>query len=218
MALLAIPLLVAVGAFVAASDFGSPPLVTDLGVAFPKHGEPLNRRSEDVGGGGVLVLDDVGCLRLGGGGGPEADVSRTQTVPIWPRDFDLALEGGEVLIVDAEGEEVARVGDKVEMNGAPMEEVYPQREWSSVAWGTIFRVGNTVRVVWRQRVPVVARRRRCLRSRGRGERGAAEQPVPGPREPRQQSQGEARYSEAALEPAAAFEDTVEYDHGQRHQC
>jgi hypothetical protein len=49
-------------------------------------------------------------------------------VPIWPRDFVLALEGGKVLIVDAEGEEVARVGDKVEMNGAPMEEVYPQRE------------------------------------------------------------------------------------------
>ncbi len=128
LALLAIPLLVAVGALIAASDFGSPPLVTDLGVAFPKHGEPLNRRSEDVGGGGVLVLDDVGCLRLGGGGGPEADVSRTQTVPIWPRDFDLALEGGEVLIVDAEGEEVARVGDKVEMNGAPMEAVPPQQE------------------------------------------------------------------------------------------
>jgi hypothetical protein len=49
-------------------------------------------------------------------------------VPIWPRDFDLALESGEFLIVDAEGEEVARVGDKVEMNGAPMEEVPPQQE------------------------------------------------------------------------------------------
>lgn len=44
LALLALPLLVADAALIAASDFGSPQLVTDFGVVFPKHREPLDRR------------------------------------------------------------------------------------------------------------------------------------------------------------------------------
>lgn len=88
-----------------------PPLVTDLGVVFPRQnrkGVPL----PSVGYSGVLFVDERGCLRLGHGGGNAEAL-------IWPYGYELVGdEGSGLLILDPQGETRARVGGgEVRMSG-----------------------------------------------------------------------------------------------------
>lgn len=57
---------------------------------------------------GRLVLDEEGYSRV---------VGDDRVVPIWPADFDVECEGGEVLVLDRWGWIVARVGERVHMGG-----------------------------------------------------------------------------------------------------
>ena len=60
---------------------------------------------------GKLVLDDEGCLRI------EEHPGHTETVPIWPANFELDTSGDEVSVLDEEGRVAATVGEKVYMGG-----------------------------------------------------------------------------------------------------
>ncbi len=68
---------------------------------------------------GKLVLDEEGCLRLGGEGG--------SLVPVWPPSFGLEASGGEVRVLNGKSRVVARVGDRVVIGGgeAPPAERLP---------------------------------------------------------------------------------------------
>lgn len=76
---------------------------------------PRQRQPESIGplarGGGKLVLDDVGCIRMK----PAPD--DPGWVPIWPAKFALNTRGAEVRILDGKGRVVAEVGEKVVMGG-----------------------------------------------------------------------------------------------------
>ena len=63
-------------------------------------------------GGGKLVLDEQGCLRLGRGGGVAGDVI------VWPHDHSVEVDAdGEVRIRDEKGSVVAKVGDDIQVGG-----------------------------------------------------------------------------------------------------
>jgi hypothetical protein len=65
-------------------------------------------------GGGRLVLDDEGCLRMRIGSGDH----ETDWVPVWPSYFELDNGGEQVRVLDARnGRVVAEVGKKVIMGG-----------------------------------------------------------------------------------------------------
>ena len=66
------------------------------------------RESELVGDTAELVLDG-GCLRLG----------RARAMVVWPAGFSPALEDGQLLIRNGAGRTIARVGDTLEVIGAP---------------------------------------------------------------------------------------------------
>ncbi len=72
---------------------------------------------------GKLVLDDEGCLRI------EEPPNHTETVPIWPVDFELDTSGGEVRVLDKEGRVVGQVGKPIEMGGGEL----PSRDTSATA-------------------------------------------------------------------------------------
>ena len=63
-------------------------------------------------GGGKLVLDEQGCLRLGRGGDVAGDVI------VWPHDHSVEVDAdGEVRIRDEKSRVVAKVGDDVQVGG-----------------------------------------------------------------------------------------------------
>lgn len=59
---------------------------------------------------GTLQLED-GCLYVRSLQGEE------RVLPIWPPEFTLRTEGEQVLVIDAEGQVAARVGEEVSMGG-----------------------------------------------------------------------------------------------------
>lgn len=63
-------------------------------------------------GGGKLVIDEEGCLRLKlpRGDGPS-------DIPVWPHGYSLSTENDEIRILNDKGRVVARVGDTVQVGG-----------------------------------------------------------------------------------------------------
>ena len=57
---------------------------------------------------GEFLLDDEGCLRVAG---------NDRVVPIWPADFSVDREDGQVRVLNSRGRVVARVGEEVYMGG-----------------------------------------------------------------------------------------------------
>ena len=100
---------------------------------------------------GKLVLDDEGCLRI------EEPPGHTDTVPIWPTDFELDTSGEEVSVLDEEGRVAATVGEKVYMGGGgvPKDRVTLAdekmlRELFERCPGEYWIVGSEVRTIQRQ--------------------------------------------------------------------
>jgi hypothetical protein len=83
-------------------------------------------------GGGKLVLDDKGCLRMTvPGERPEVG-----EVPVWPSAFELDTGGGKVQVLNGRGQVVAEVGKKVVMGGGEISkealrenEILDERTW-----------------------------------------------------------------------------------------
>lgn len=92
-----------------AASSPSPTDPGDLGVFFPRRGQPLDAFPMS-GLDGELIVDDAGCLRVVGKG------ART-VVPVWPYDHLLGTEGGDIYVLDG-GNTVAKVGDEVTVVGA----------------------------------------------------------------------------------------------------
>lgn len=80
------------------------------GVLFPRHETPVGGPMPQAATTGYLVVDEAGCLRLTYSGS-------YNNVLVWPPDYSLKAAGGEVLVLNEEGETVARVGDKVHLGG-----------------------------------------------------------------------------------------------------
>lgn len=63
-------------------------------------------------GGGELVIDENGCPRMrNAGDGPDY-------LLVWPANFEMSAEGGEVKLLGGEGKVMARVGDEIRIGGA----------------------------------------------------------------------------------------------------
>ena len=86
----------------------SPPLpYRQAGLYFPHGSEPASMSPQALGGGTLFVKD--GCIRMGTRG--------DSWVVVWPYGYSLQRRGGEVLILNSEGETKARVGDRVRISG-----------------------------------------------------------------------------------------------------
>ncbi len=111
-------------------------------------------------GGGLLILDEEGCLRMTiPGERPEEG-----EVPVWPLGFELdTTSGKEVRILDRRGRVVAEVGKKVVMGGgeigkATLKEngILDERTWRELfercppGYG-YWLVGEGVYIPWRGR-------------------------------------------------------------------
>jgi hypothetical protein len=57
---------------------------------------------------GRVIVDAEGCPRLDTPGGPAV---------VWPRDYDVAVEGGEFMILDGEGAAVGTLGGTFSLGG-----------------------------------------------------------------------------------------------------
>ncbi len=118
-------------------------------IFFPQQKPDLDRM--DAMGGGELVLDEAGCLRMEGG--TEADPY--SEVPVWPADYELDTSGDEVRVLDARGRLRARVGEEVAMGGGGATEDLggvderTKLELRERCPGTYFIVGEGVHIVRR---------------------------------------------------------------------
>jgi len=88
---------------------------------------------------GTLTLED-GCLHL-------RDGADRGYAAIWPFGFSFRAEGDEVIILDREGEHVARVGERLlvgggEMPGVTAEELAPYVEQPVKCAGTYWSVDS----------------------------------------------------------------------------
>lgn len=114
------------------------------GIAFPRQkpveGIRTSMLAELV---GTLVLDaDGGCLRVAPLYGDES------LLPIWPPEYTLRVEGEQVLVLDGEGQVVARVGEEVSMSGGQisMTDEWVLQQIPSACRGAYFVVGHKVRL------------------------------------------------------------------------
>lgn len=80
-----------------------------LGVFFPRQ-VPQRGDVPMAATSGELVVDGAGCLRLVY---PDGD----NQVPVWPSDYGLGAEDGEIYVLDGEGNAAARIGDLVRVGG-----------------------------------------------------------------------------------------------------
>jgi hypothetical protein len=88
---------------------------------------------------GTLTLED-GCLRLQHG-------TNEGYAAIWPFGFGFRTEGGEVTILDGDGESVTRVGERVlvgggELPGVTAEDIAPYVEQPVRCAGTYWVVAS----------------------------------------------------------------------------
>ena len=81
------------------------------GIAFPRQ-EPTEgfRIAMEAALAGTLRLEE-GCLRV------YSLYDGRSTLPIWPPEFTLRVEGDQVLVIDGEGQVVAHAGEEVYMGG-----------------------------------------------------------------------------------------------------
>lgn len=83
------------------------------GLHFPHVPEPASEYMTALGG-GTLFVDD-GCIRMGD---PAGNPRRGHAdVVVWPYGYSLSGQHGEVFVLNAQGEVVARVGDEVRLGG-----------------------------------------------------------------------------------------------------
>ena len=89
---------------------------------------------------GTLRLEE-GCLRVY----PLHD--STSLLPIWPPEFTLRADGAEVLVIDGEGQVVARAGEEVYMGGGsvPVTDEWVLQQIPLACRGEYFIVGTGVR-------------------------------------------------------------------------
>lgn len=85
-------------------------------------------------GGGRLALDDAGCVVLANGA--EA------TYALWPKGYGTRLDDGVVVIVDAEGREVAREGETIQVGGGYSEPGRYAAEPCVPAGGEVFFINQ----------------------------------------------------------------------------
>lgn len=83
-------------------------------VLFPKQ-KPLDGLPMSAGITGELILDDEGCIRIDSGG------AIPDRLPLWPSYFELSAEGGELRILDGEGDFVARIGGRIDTGGCELQ-------------------------------------------------------------------------------------------------
>ena len=60
---------------------------------------------------GEVVLDEKGCIRM------KAPGQESDSLLVWPSDFEMSTEGGEIRILDGKGWVKARVGDEIRTGG-----------------------------------------------------------------------------------------------------
>lgn len=60
---------------------------------------------------GDLTVDEEGCLRV------QTSDEQPDYVLVWPREYAMSTEGGEVRIFDGEGHLKTRVGDEISVSG-----------------------------------------------------------------------------------------------------
>lgn len=77
------------------------------------------------------MLDEEGCIRIDGG----ADTP--DTLLLWPSYFKLSAEGGELRILDGDGDFVARVGGRIDTGGGEMQhgETTPRETFQALRRG-----------------------------------------------------------------------------------
>ena len=90
-------------------------------VLFPKL-QPSDRLPPSARIRGELVLNEEGCLRIDGGSGA------LDYLPLWPSYFELSTEGGEIRVLDGEGDFVARAGGKIDTGGGEIQQGGTPRE------------------------------------------------------------------------------------------
>lgn len=115
------------------------PIVDDSHPFFPTQknvNDMMTARTE-----GILIVDN-GYLRL------KSILSENSSLLIWPYGFSLDMEGDDIKILDKEGEEVARVGDVVNMGGGDVPKEYAEdfmgRKLPDGAKGPFWVVGEVV--------------------------------------------------------------------------
>lgn len=97
--------------------FYDPPVVVDRKRVGGKEVVLLTRSPDadplwpTMGTGGELVVDEQGCVRL------QTPGAMDDFLLEWPPGFSLGTDGGELLVLDDEGQEVARVGEEIAVGG-----------------------------------------------------------------------------------------------------
>ncbi len=111
------------------------------GIAFPRQ-EPTEgfRVAMEAALAGTLQLEE-GCLRV------RSLHEGRSMLPIWPPEFTLRAEGDQVLVIDGEGQVVARAGEEVYMGGGsvPVTDEWVLQQIPPACQGDYWIVGMGVR-------------------------------------------------------------------------
>jgi len=106
-----------------------------------------------------MLAELIGTLRLEGAClYVDALHSGERVLPIWPPEFTLRMEGDQVLVVDGEGQVVARAGEEVYMGGGhvPVRDEWVLGQIPEACRGSTFLVGTGVRPNVRQDAELVS--------------------------------------------------------------
>lgn len=116
-----------------------------LGIAFPRQ-KPTEGLRES------MTAQLIGTLRLEGACLQVQSLDGGVLMPIWPPEFTLRLqgdgaEGGHVLVIDGEGQVVARAGQEVYLGGGyiRISDEWVLQQIPAACRGEFFVVGNEVR-------------------------------------------------------------------------
>ena len=111
------------------------------GIAFPRQ-KPTEgfREAMEAALAGTLRLEE-GCLRV------YSLYDGRSTLPIWPPEFTLRVEGDQVLVIDGEGQVVAHAGEEVYMGGGsvPVTDEWVLQQIPPACQGEYWIVGLGVR-------------------------------------------------------------------------
>ena len=116
------------------------------GIAFPRQ-EPVEGMRAS------MAAELVGTLRLEGEClYVDALLGSERVLPIWPPEFTLRVEDDQVLVIDGEGQVVARAGEEVYMGGGhvPVRDEWVLGQIPQACRGSYFVVGTGVRPNVRQ--------------------------------------------------------------------